>query len=251
MPKLLILSTDENEEYRKLIEQANLPRLEFVSQKADCEIVLGEPRLIKTAMPELTNAKWIQSMYAGIEALMDPSLRRDYKLTNARSVFGELMSEYVFGYLLAHEKKIFERYQAQQTKKYDRFESGWLRGKMIGLLGVGSIGAHIAMVAKTFGMKVRGFTVSSESSPHVDEYFHGDDMLKFADGLDYLVVVLPRTNHTDKIVDANLLKTLPAHAVLVNVGRGNAVDESALVDALNNHKLAAAILDVTAQEPLP
>jgi len=265
MPKLLILSTDEAEEYRKLIEQANLLELEFTTDKSDCEIVLGEPRLIKAAMSELTNAKWMQSMYAGVEVLMDPSLRRDYTLTNARSVFGELMSEYVFGYLLAHEKKIFERYKAQQGKKYDRFEGGWLRGKTIGLLGVGSIGAHIAMVAKAFGMKVRGYTVSSESSPHVDEYFHptleSDSLLSeqnqvsalqsFATGLDYLVVVLPRTNNTDKIVDTNALNALPSHAVFVNVGRGNAVDEPALVEALNNKTIAAAILDVTAQEPLP
>jgi len=251
MPKLIILSRDETEEYRKLIEQANLPQLEFTTDKVNCEIVLGEPRLIKAAMPELTNAKWMQSMYAGVEALMDSSLRRDYILTNARSVFGELMSEYVFGYLLAHEKKIFKRYQAQQAKKYDRFEGGWLRGKTIGLLGVGSIGAHVAMVAKTFGMQVRGFTISSETSSHVDEYFHDNDLLKFAEDLDYLVVVLPRTNNTDKIVDVNLLNALPSHTVLVNVGRGNAVDEPALVEALTNNKIAAAILDVTAQEPLP
>ena len=273
MPKLLILSRDETEEYTKLIEQANLPQLEFTTDKTDCEIVLGEPRLIKAAMPELTNAKWMQSMYAGVEALMDPSLRRDYMLTNARSVFGELMSEYVFGYLLAHEKKIFERYKAQQAKKYDRFESGWLRGKTIGLLGVGSIGAHVAMVAKTFGMNVRGFTRGSETSPHVDQYFHpthldsdsllsdmrnhtltgtrGSALQSFASGLDYLIVVLPRTNDTDQIVDAKLLNALPPHAVLVNVGRGNAVDELALIEALNKKKIAATILDVTAQEPLP
>jgi len=251
MPKLLILSRDETEEYRKLIEQADLPQLEFTTNKSDCDIVLGEPRLIQAAMPELTNAKWMQSMYAGVEVLMDPSLRRGYILTNARSVFGELMSEYVFGYLLAHEKKIFERYKAQQAKNYDRFEGGWLRGKTIGLLGVGSIGAHIAMVAKVFGMKVRGFTRGSESSPHVDQYFHGDDLLKFADGLDYLVVVLPRTNDTNQIANADVLNALPSHAVFVNVGRGNAIDEPALVDTLNNNKIAAAILDVTAQEPLP
>ena len=138
MSKLLILSSSETEEYRNLIERARLPNLEFVTEPAECDIVLGEPRLIKAAMPNLPNAKWIQSMYAGVETLMDQSLRHDYILTNARSVFGELMSEYVFGYLLAYEKKIFERYKAQQAKKYDRFESGWLRGKTIGLLTIGA-----------------------------------------------------------------------------------------------------------------
>jgi len=264
MPKLLILSS-EIEEYRNRIQQANLANLEFTDQLDDCDIVLGEPRVIREKLPQLPYVKWIQSMYAGVEALMDPSFRHDYILTNARGVFGELMSEYVFGYLLAHEKKIFKRQQAQQDKKYDRFESGWLRGKTLGLLGVGSIGAHLAGMAKHFGMNVHGFTRGSETSTHVDRYFHpleSDSLLSnqqelapalqsFASELDYLVVVLPRTEGTNQIVDADLLNALPSHAVLVNVGRGNAVDEPALVDALTQGKIASAVLDVTAQEPLP
>jgi phosphoglycerate dehydrogenase-like enzyme len=265
MPKLLILSGDADE-YRKRIAQAHLPGLDEIQLQVtdDCDIVLGEPRLIRDALPLLSQPKWVQSLYAGVETLIDPSQRRDYVLTNARGVFGELMSEYVFGYLLAHEKKIFERYKAQQAKKYDRFESGWLRGKTLGLLGVGSIGAHLAMMAKNFGMQVWGYTAASETSTHVDRYFHpsrlrstpvglpqGEGILAFASGLDYLVVVLPRTNDTNNIVDAAVLNALPAHAVLINVGRGNAVDEPALVEALTQNKIAGAILDVTAQEPLP
>lgn len=253
MPKLLLL-TSEKDEYRERLQQAHVPDLEFTDKPAECDIVLGEPRLIRDAIPHLSTVKWIQSMYAGVEALMDPSLRRDYILTNARGVFGELMSEYVFGYLLAHEKKIFQRRQSQQDKKYDRFESGWLHGKTIGLLGVGSIGAHLAGTAKHFGMTVHGFTRESETSPHVDRYFHplgSDDLLSFVSGLDYLVVVLPRTQGTDQIVNAEVLDALPSHAVLINVGRGNAVDEPALVEALTESKIAGAVLDVTAQEPLP
>ena len=253
MPKLLIISS-ELDEYRKPIEQANLPNLEFVTEPAECDIVLGEPRLIQKAMPNLSNVKWIQSMYAGVEALMDPSFRRDYILTNARGVFGELMSEYVFGYLLAHEQKIFERLKSQQNMKYDRFESGMLRGKTLGLLGVGSIGSHLAGMAKHFRMTVHGFTRESETSKQVDRYFHpreSDSLLSFATGLDYLVVVLPRTEGTNQIVNADLLNALPSHSILINVGRGNAVDESALEAALKNGKIAGAVLDVTAQEPLP
>jgi len=250
MPKLLILSS-EIEEYRNLIQHANLPNLEIVTEPADCDIVLGEPKLIRDALPLLSTPKWIQSIYAGVERLMDSALRRDYILTNARGVFGELMSEYVFGYLLAHEKKIFERYQSQQSQKWDRVESGVLHGKTIGLLGVGSIGAHLAGTAKHFGMKVRGFTRESEASEDVDQYFHADDLFRFAEGLDYLIVVLPRTEGTNKIVDTYLLDALPSHAIFINVGRGNAVDETALVNALNEGKIAGAVLDVTEQEPIP
>jgi phosphoglycerate dehydrogenase-like enzyme len=76
-------------------------------------------------------------------------------------------------------------------------------------------------------------------------------LLEFASGLDYLVSVLPNTSETRHIVDAALLNTLPAHAIFLNVGRGSAVDETALIQALKNDKIAGAILDVFEQEPLP
>jgi phosphoglycerate dehydrogenase-like enzyme len=250
MPNLLILASDASE-YARLVESAHLPDLQITSSRENCDIILGEPRLIREALPHLSAPKWIQSIYAGVESLMDRSLRHDYVLTNARGVFGELMSEYVFGYLLAHEKKILRRLEAQRASRWDRFESGWLRGKTLGLLGVGSIGAHLAGMAKAFGMRVWGYTRGSATSTNVDRYFHGDDLLKFSQGLDYLVVVLPRTQDTNKIVSAELLKALPDHAIIVNVGRGNAVDELALVEALNQNKIAGAILDVTETEPLP
>src|SRR5687767_3107999 len=232
MPNLLILASNAGE-YARLIESAHLPDLQITSELVNCDIVLGEPKLIRDALPLLSSVKWIQAIYAGVESLMDPTLRRDYVLTNARGVFGELMSEYVFGYLLFHEKRILERIQAQQAMQWQRTESGVLRGKTIGLLGVGSIGAHLAATAKHFGMTVRGFTRESETSADVDQYFHGDDLLKFVEGLDYLISVLPRTEGTNQIVDAQLLEALPPQAVFVNVGRGNSVDEPALGKALN------------------
>lgn len=250
MPTLLILASNADE-YTRLIESAHLPDLEITSEPANCDIVLGEPKLIRDALPLLSTPKWIQAIYAGVESLMDSTLRRDYILTNARGVFGELMSEYVFGYLLFHEKKMLERIRAQRSKEWQRPESGILRGKTIGLLGVGSIGAHLASTAKHFGMPVRGFTRESESCSDVDIYYHDPDILKFVEELDYLVTVLPRTKDTNKIVDANLLNALPRHAIFINVGRGNAVDEAALVTALNEGKIAAAVLDVFAEEPLP
>jgi phosphoglycerate dehydrogenase-like enzyme len=259
MPKLLILSHNADE-YIKLLQNEELPNLEIVTDPSQCDIVLGEPKRIRDELPHLPHLKWAQSIYAGVEPLVDPTQHRDYILTNARGVFGELMSEYVFGYMLAHEKGIFKRYQAQQAVKWDRFESGVLRGKTIGLLGVGSIGAHMAGTAKHFGMKVKGFTQSSEDCSDVDEYYHPSPLpspkgrggiIAFAEGLAYLVVVLPKTEGTNKIVNAELLNALPRHAILINVGRGNAVDESALVEALEGNKIAGAVLDVTEQEPLP
>ena len=259
MPKLLLLSPD-HDEYKRLLESAQLPDLEIVTDPRQSDIVLGAPRSIRDALPQLTRVKWIQSIYAGVESLVDSGKRYDFVLTNARSVFGELMSEYVFGYLLFLEKKMLERIAAQQARQWRRTESGVLRGKTLGLLGVGSIGAHLAGTAKHFGMQVKGFTRASESSSMVDRYFHPlpgpsprgrESLIDFAEGLDYLVCVLPRTKDTNKIVNETLLDALPSHAVFVNVGRGNAVDEPALARALNEGRIAAAVLDVFDQEPLP
>ena len=243
-----------------MLESAKLPEIQIFSTAdvdkakasgSDFEIIFGEPRLMHDLLASLPRLRWVQSMSAGVEQLLDPALPRDYVLTNARGVFGGLMSEYVFGYLLYHERRIFERYQAQQDHRWDRSTTGMIRGKTIGLLGVGSIGAHLARTAKHFGMTVRGYTRSSESCPEVDRYFHGQALLDFAKGLDYLVSVLPNTAETRHIVEASLLNALPLHALFINVGRGSALDESALIEALTTKKIAGAVLDVLEHEPLP
>jgi phosphoglycerate dehydrogenase-like enzyme len=260
MTRLLILSK-RADEYHRLVEAAALPGLEALvaapdpgqalALGADWDVVFGEPSLIRGVLPSLGNLRWVQATWAGVEPLLDPSLRRDYTLTNARGVFGGLMSEFVIGYLLLHERKVIQRYQSQQAGSWDAAITGTLRGKTLGLLGVGSIGAHLAGTAKHFGMTVRGYTHSSETCADVDAYFHGDGLREFASGLDYLVNTLPNTAGTRRIVNASLLGQLPTHAVFVNIGRGSAVDDAALVEALQTGRLAAAVLDVFEQEPLP
>jgi phosphoglycerate dehydrogenase-like enzyme len=161
------------------------------------------------------------------------------------------MTEYVFGYLLAQERRILEKHASQLAGRWDPSPPGTLRGKQIGLLGVGSIGAALARMAKQFGMRVKGYTRASESCADVDAYFHGDARAAFAADLDYLVGIVPNTSATRRLVDATLLNALPPHAVFVNPGRGSAVDEAALADALHGRRIAGAVLDVFEEEPLP
>jgi phosphoglycerate dehydrogenase-like enzyme len=259
MHKLLILSRHAGD-YHRLIQAAHLPALDMIATAdpadaatggANCDLAFGEPSLIRSALPDLPRLRWVQATWAGVEPLLDPGLRRDYMLTNARGVFGPLMSEYVFGYLLAHERRILERYEAQQAGRWDATPPGTLRGKQLGLLGVGSIGAYLAGSAKHFGLTVKGYTRTSETCSDVDAYYHGADRLAFAADVDYLVSVLPNTADTRHIVDASLLEALPSRALFINVGRGSAVDESALAAALHASHIAGAVLDVFAEEPLP
>jgi len=262
MHKLLILSRHARE-YHGLIDAAALPDLDVTStvDPADAavraggyDLALGEPSLLRLVLPALTSLRWLQATWAGVEPLLDPALRRDYILTNARGVFGGLMSEYVFAYLLAHERRIFEKQASQADGRWDATHPGTLRGKQMGLLGVGTIGAALAKTAKHFGMRVKGYTRASEDSPDVAAYFHGP-MAKvrtaFAADLDYLVSVMPATTESRHLVDAGLLRALPPHAVFVNPGRGGVVDEPALAAALAEGRLAGAVLDVFQEEPLP
>ena len=232
---------------------AALPGLDEIrtSPSPACDVVLGEPHRIREALGALPALLWAQCVWAGVEPLVEPGLRRDYALTNARGVFGGLVAEYVFGYLLLNERRILQRLAAQREGRWDATVTGTLRGKTIGLLGVGSIGAELARAAKLFGMTVLGYTRQSEACPHVDRFSHGDGLRDLAAACDYLVNTLPNTPATRRVVGADVLAAMPRRAWLVNVGRGSAVDEGALVRALEAREIAGAILDVFETEPLP
>ena len=242
MHHLLVL-TKHPDEYRALIEAANCPDLAIVAASdvpdgiargAHSDLLLGDPTRVTQALPHLPRLVWTQLTWAGVEPMLDPALRRDYVLTNIRGVFGPLMSEYVFGYLLALERKMLTRYEAQREGRWDATLPGTLQGK-----------------ARHFGMRVHGYTRSSRDCPHVHRYFHTGEKTAFASGVDYLVAVLPNTHGTRRIVDAEMLGALPPHAVVVNAGRGDTIDEAALIDALTQGRVAAAVLDVFPEEPLP
>src|SRR3954452_22640910 len=181
MHHVLILSRFAAE-YRALFEAARLPGLsitstsdpaEAASSTGSFDLAFGEPSLLRQVMPQLAGVRWIQSTWAGVEPLLDPALRRDYILTNARGVFGPQMSEYVFAYLLARERKLFEKQASQAGGRWGAGPPTRLRRKRIGLLGVGTIGAALAGTAKHFGMRVKGYTRATEYCAEVDEYFHG------------------------------------------------------------------------------
>ena len=255
----LLIVSQHYEIYKQLIEQARLPGLSIMAfddpEQAirngyDCDLVFGEPSLISHVVKSLPNLKWAQASWAGVEPLLLPNMRRDYILTNARNVYGLMMAEYVFGYLLMIERRIQLRWQAQLEKKWDDRPSGTLNHKILGLLGVGTIGAYLAATAHHFEMKTYGYTRQSEACKNVDRYFHENSWNSFAANLDYLVCSLPGTTRTIGIVNADRLSALPPRTWLVNIGRGSTIEELALVNALNRGALAGAILDVFREEPL-
>src|SRR3954471_4982236 len=257
----LLIASRLAPDYADIIDAARLPDLSMATMTdaasapadaASFDLAFGDPRLLAQTLTSLTAVRWLQSTWAGVEPLLDPALRRDYILTNARGVFGPQMSEYVFAYLLARERKVFEKQASQAEGRWDPTPPTRLRGKQIGLLGVGTIGAALAATAKHFGMRVKGYTRASEDSADVDEYFHDaltDCATAFGSDLDYLVCVMPGTKATRHLVNDRLLRAVPARTVFVTPGRGGVVDEAALAAALQEGRLAGAVLDVFEKEP--
>jgi phosphoglycerate dehydrogenase-like enzyme len=213
-------------------------------------ILFGNPAMIAEILPDLPNVRWVQSSWAGVTPLMQLG-RRDYVLTGIKDVFGPQMSEYVFGYLLAHELRILQRAAAQRGHQWFNEASGMLHGKRLGIMGTGSIGRHIARTAACFQQVVTGLSRSGRAVPGFDKVLPVEQLHAFLEGTDYLVAVLPQTKATDNLLDATALAHLPQHAYFVNVGRSNVVDADALMTALRNEKIAGAALDVFDEEPLP
>ena len=212
-------------------------------------ILFGNPDMIVRLLPTMPGVKWVQSSWAGITPFLALD-RRDYVLTGVKDVFGPQMSEYVMGYLLAHELKVLERMKAQREHRWLETPSGVLEGKHIGIMGSGSIGRHVARTAAFFGMTVSGLSRSGTSLEHFNNMFKINEKRPFLKGLDYLLAALPHTAETDNLIDAAALSLLPDHAYLVNVGRSNVIDDEALIYALQSKQLAGAALDVFDEEPI-
>ena len=211
------------------------------------KILLGSPQHIAQVLPHCPNLRWAQSTWAGVNPLLATG-RQDYRLTSLKGVFGPSMAEYCMAWLLAFTRGVLER---PQYRCWSPQTDEGLAGKSLGIMGTGSIGAAIAVTAKHFGMRVRGLNTDGRPSEPFDSCYPVAERLTFASGLDALISVLPATAQTDRLIDPSLLSSLASGALLINVGRGNVVDDATLLRALDDGHLRAAVLDVFEQEPLP
>jgi phosphoglycerate dehydrogenase-like enzyme len=213
-------------------------------------ILFGSPLLIAGVIEKMPDVRWVQSTWAGVTPLLELK-RRDYVLTGIKGIFGPQMSEYVIGHLLAIELRVSERLREQQEHQWFAEPSGTLHGKRMGIMGTGSIGQAIAEQAASFGVTVTGLSRSGRPASGFNAVCAADQINEFLPNLDYLVAVLPHTPETDELLNAAALALLPSHAILVNVGRANVINDDALVAALSNGSLGGAVLDVFDQEPIP
>lgn len=259
MNNLVILSRNHRQ-YRALIESADLTGLviqqstenvEEIKNLTDINILLAEPDLGAQIVMHCGNLQWFQSTWAGVKPILDlPSA--EFVLTGVKDVFGKQMREYVFTYLLHFSRRVAEFTDLQNNQRWlgTQVVTDSLFGKTLGIIGVGSIGKEVAKLAKQFDMRVLGMTRSVSNCDFVDQYFHYEQLELFASKLDYCVCLLPHTNVTDSMLGKPFFASLAAHAIFINAGRGQVVDNHALITALENNQLAGAVLDVFAEEPI-
>ncbi|QUN05399.1 D-2-hydroxyacid dehydrogenase [Shewanella yunxiaonensis] len=251
----LLLLTRENHRYLPLLEQLVLPELQLVDDSpaaiAEADIWLAEPALALPLLPHAHQLQWLQSTFAGVDKLLGPKRRSDYQLTNIKGIFGPLMSEYIFGYLLAHcrQQQLYRQQQQQQLWQPGNYQS--LQGQQILLLGTGSIGSHVAATAKHFGMHTVGMNLSGKQPAAFDRIITNQQLNDALPQADVVVNTLPASPASTDILDAERLRYLKQGAILFNVGRGSAIDLEALTQLLSERSDITAILDVFPQEPLP
>ncbi|WP_100643849.1 D-2-hydroxyacid dehydrogenase [Alteromonas facilis] len=263
MTTLTILSRDAAH-YEQLLKSTRgpLPELVQIEKKPediDCsrvEILLSEPDLALQIVPHCDNLVWLQSTWAGNAPLVKLA-KQDYLLTAARGIFGTAIREYVMAYLLYFIRSIdifhprLGGLQSEKPRNWSQPKVDTLMHKRIGILGAGSMASSLLPALKMFGATVVGLNRSGTSSDAYDELYPISDLLNFANGLDFVISLLPDTPQTQGLIDKAFLAQLPPHCVLINAGRGNTVVEQALLSALNARQLKAAVLDVFEQEPLP
>ncbi len=242
------------------LEVVQLPNYDRVSEEiTDADIALAwslHGEQIKAAR----KLKWIHSTATAVHALMSPELRAsDIVVTNARDVHGPVVAEHALALAFALAKKLPQATRYQQQKYWAQIDL-WnamphpreLRGATMTIVGLGGIGRPLAKLAHAIGMRVIGVREHPERKAEAVEAVYGFGELEHALGeADFVVLALPVTPKTHRLINAERLARLKPDAYLINVGRGVLVDEQALIVALQAKRFAGAALDVTTQEPLP
>jgi glyoxylate/hydroxypyruvate reductase A len=257
---VLVYHPDEAAAYARLIRvpPGREVAVHVCATEAEAAAVIADvPAVYAWKLPaallgKAARLEWLQAMGAGVDWALAGGLPRRVVITRAPGVFGPWMSEYVLGWCSWVTQRMETYRAAQRAHRWlETVLPGRLRGKTMTLVGVGDIGREIARVARAVGMHVIGVSRSGQRVPAVERVYRPGALGRALAAADFVVVVLPLTRQTRGLVDAQALAAMRPDAWLLNVGRGAVIDEAALVEALRARRIAGAVLDVFAAEPLP
>ncbi len=200
--------------------------------------------------------KWMQVFNAGVDhPVFATVLERGVRLTTSSGTAAEPIAQTAIAGMLMLARNFPRWLGGQRERKWDPMPPAEfprdLRGQTLLIYGLGRIGLEIARLAHLLGLKIIGVRRSPQQNEHVDERHTPDKLGELLPRCDWVVLTCPLTAETRGMVTAALLAKLPRGARLINMSRGEVVDEPALIAALQSGQLAGAYLDVFAEEPLP
>jgi phosphoglycerate dehydrogenase-like enzyme len=219
--------------------------------EADVLLTYGED-LNETLIQKASKLKWIMVLSAGLERMPLQAIKeKGILLTNARGIHSIPMAEYTLSAMLQvarDTKQVLANESSKVWKKKTPIRE--ITGSTIGIIGTGAIGREIARVAKVFQIKTLGVNRSGHEVEHFDQIYKNGELLSMLPKCDFVISVLPSTNETVNYFKKEQFKAMKESGVFINIGRGDTVEEQDLIEALSEHQLAHAVLDVFKNEPL-
>lgn len=240
----LIRSVAQRQEWYALLEQAEIF---FDFDHADIE---GFREYAK-------KARWVQASSSGIGQFVKRHALQAMgaTLTTAAGIHARPLAEFVLWSTLAFVKNYPLARKQQREHRWRRFCGDDLEGKTLAVIGLGSVGREVAMLARGAGLKVIGAKRNTEniqaSDLGVDCLYSMSALHDMLGEADFVCLALPHTPETEELMNRDAFKAMKSGSVLINIGRGVLVEEKALLEALTCGTLQGAVLDVTSQEPLP
>ncbi len=223
-----------------------------MDQLADADAIFAYGRAFDAqCLARSARLKWFQCLITGTDHLAPVLAGSRVILTNARGIHGPQMAEMAILHMMALSRRVPQLVRNQAAHVWDRIKPRVLDRRTVVILGVGAIAEHVAKVCKAFGMTTVGVSRTPRQLDGFDAIEPREKLLKAAAQADFLLVLVPHSKDSDKIINTAVFDAMKPTAYLINIARGGVVDEAALVKALQNRKIAGAGLDVFAQAPLP
>lgn len=222
---------------------------ELAEALADIEVLFA-PRPPRAGWSTAQRLRLVQLAGVGADHLLpSPDLPPSVEVAGLRGLFADAVAEHVLTVLLAIARELPGFLADAAARRWRQRPVPLLRGRTITVLGLGAIGQAIVGALHAQGLRLRGVCRRPRRVPHVERTFGAEALVDAVSGADALVVAVPRTPSTERLVDARVLGALKDDAIVVDVSRGGVVDASALLDALHAGRLQAAC-DVFDDEPL-
>ncbi len=266
-PNLLVVAPTDHYALRNLTKLNDLAEISVSTDEVELEKLAGKAEVIlysgltgkaasfESIWKHAGQTKWVHSLSAGVEKVLTTKdfAESPVPLTNARGVFKRSLAEFAVLGILYFYKRVRRLVENQREHKWDNFNVDFMRGKTLGVVGYGEIGRECAILAKALGMQIHAVRRNPELSandPILDRIFPTSELHGMLSEVDAVVAAAPLTAETRHMLSDKEFQAMKPSAIVMNVGRGPVIDESALIRALQEKRICGAALDVFEEEPL-